>query len=240
MDGKLEGRIAQGGTNVSGVSGSASRSRGDRAPPRVLVFDDSFSALDLTTDARLRAALWAELPEVTKIVVAQRVSTITGADRIVVLEDDAWPDSARMTSCCARVPRIERSSNRSWGWKHERARRPSPMKTAPSSSSPSRPAELGDWNSVAPGKAAPSAQLPTPDRAASSLRVGVRPVSALGALGVVLAVLAPRVWGCDQHHLRGRGVARVGEAFPAAPRRRSSSRRCAHRVRPTSPTSSPR
>ncbi len=55
--------------------------------PDILVFDDSFSALDLTTDARLRQALWRELPHVTKIVVAQRVSTITDADRIVVLED---------------------------------------------------------------------------------------------------------------------------------------------------------
>jgi putative ABC transport system ATP-binding protein len=55
--------------------------------PDILVFDDSFSALDLTTDARLRQALWRELPGVTKIVVAQRVSTITDADRIVVLED---------------------------------------------------------------------------------------------------------------------------------------------------------
>src|SRR5699024_11741338 len=55
--------------------------------PDVLVFDDSFSALDLTTDARLRQALWRELPHVTKIVVAQRVSTITDADRILVLDD---------------------------------------------------------------------------------------------------------------------------------------------------------
>jgi ATP-binding cassette subfamily B multidrug efflux pump len=54
--------------------------------PQILVFDDSFSALDLTTDAHLRQALWRELPHVTKIVVAQRVSSITDADRIVVLE----------------------------------------------------------------------------------------------------------------------------------------------------------
>jgi ATP-binding cassette subfamily B protein len=53
----------------------------------VLLFDDSFSALDLATDARLRQALWRELPDVTKIVVAQRVSTVTGADQILVLED---------------------------------------------------------------------------------------------------------------------------------------------------------
>ncbi|WP_127472970.1 ABC transporter ATP-binding protein [Microbacterium sulfonylureivorans] len=88
MDGQLNARIAQGGTNVSG--GQRQRLAIARAivhQPDVLVFDDSFSALDLTTDARLRQALWRELPDVTKIVVAQRVSTITEADRIVVLED---------------------------------------------------------------------------------------------------------------------------------------------------------
>lgn len=83
----LESRITQGGTNVSG--GQRQRLAIARAivrQPQVLVFDDSFSALDLTTDARLRQALWRELPHVTKIVVAQRVSSITDADRIVVLE----------------------------------------------------------------------------------------------------------------------------------------------------------
>jgi len=88
MDGQLGARIAQGGTNVSG--GQRQRLAIARAivhQPDILLFDDSFSALDLTTDARLRQALWRELPHVTKIVVAQRVSTITDADRIVVLED---------------------------------------------------------------------------------------------------------------------------------------------------------
>ncbi|MDR2997561.1 MAG: ABC transporter ATP-binding protein/permease [Microbacterium sp.] len=83
----LESHIAQGGTNVSG--GQRQRLAIARAivhQPRILVFDDSFSALDLTTDARLRQALWRELPDVTKVVVAQRVSTITDADRIVVLD----------------------------------------------------------------------------------------------------------------------------------------------------------
>ncbi|EZP26796.1 ATP-binding cassette, subfamily B, bacterial [Microbacterium oleivorans] len=87
MDGGLDARISQGGTNVSG--GQRQRLSIARAivhRPNVLVFDDSFSALDLSTDARLRQALWRELPEVTKIVVAQRVSTITDADRIVVLD----------------------------------------------------------------------------------------------------------------------------------------------------------
>jgi ATP-binding cassette subfamily B protein len=84
----LDSRIAQGGTNVSG--GQRQRLSIARAivhNPDILVFDDSFSALDLTTDARLRQALWRELPHVTKIMVAQRVSTITDADRIVVLDD---------------------------------------------------------------------------------------------------------------------------------------------------------
>ncbi len=88
MDGQLEARISQGGTNVSG--GQRQRLAIARAvvhQPDILVFDDSFSALDLTTDARLRQALWRELPEVTKIVVAQRISTVTEADRIVVLDD---------------------------------------------------------------------------------------------------------------------------------------------------------
>ncbi|MEV8249617.1 ABC transporter ATP-binding protein [Microbacterium sp. NPDC076768] len=83
----LESRISQGGTNVSG--GQRQRLAIARAivhQPHILVFDDSFSALDLTTDARLRQALWRELPHVTKIVVAQRVSTITDANRIVVLD----------------------------------------------------------------------------------------------------------------------------------------------------------
>jgi len=87
MSGGLEATIAQGGTNVSG--GQRQRLAIARAivhRPDLFVFDDSFSALDLRTDARLRQALWERLPEVTKIVVAQRISTVTGADRIVVLD----------------------------------------------------------------------------------------------------------------------------------------------------------
>ncbi|WP_125106882.1 ABC transporter ATP-binding protein [Gulosibacter massiliensis] len=87
IPGQLEASIAQGGTNVSG--GQRQRLSIARAlirKPKLLVFDDSFSALDLTTDARLREALWQELPQTTKFVVAQRVSTITDADRIIVLD----------------------------------------------------------------------------------------------------------------------------------------------------------
>ncbi|MEZ5187490.1 MAG: ABC transporter ATP-binding protein [Microbacterium sp.] len=88
MDGGLDARIAQGGTNVSGGQRQRlSIARAITHRPEILVFDDSFSALDVATDARLRQALWRELPEVTKIVVAQRISTVVDADRIIVLDD---------------------------------------------------------------------------------------------------------------------------------------------------------
>jgi ATP-binding cassette subfamily B protein len=85
---QLEAPISQGGTNVSG--GQRQRLAIARAlakKPDIYVFDDSFSALDFRTDARLRAALARELTNATVIIVAQRVGTILHADRIVVLED---------------------------------------------------------------------------------------------------------------------------------------------------------
>jgi ATP-binding cassette subfamily B protein len=88
MDGGLEASIAQGGTNVSG--GQRQRLAIARAivkRPDVYLFDDSFSALDLATDARLRQALRPVTAYATVIVVAQRVSTIIDADHIVVLDD---------------------------------------------------------------------------------------------------------------------------------------------------------
>jgi ATP-binding cassette subfamily B protein len=84
----LDTSIAQGGASVSG--GQRQRLAIARAlvrAPDVYVFDDSFSALDFRTDARLRAALGRELGGATVIIVAQRVGTIMHADRIVVLED---------------------------------------------------------------------------------------------------------------------------------------------------------
>ena len=86
----LDSRIAQGGTNVSG--GQRQRLAIARAlvrRPSIYLFDDSFSALDLATDARLRAALAPEVADAVTLVVAQRVSTIMRADRIVVLDDGA-------------------------------------------------------------------------------------------------------------------------------------------------------
>jgi len=88
MPGGLQARIEQGGTNVSG--GQRQRLSIARAlirRPDIYVFDDSFSALDLTTDARLRAALVPYTRESAVIIVAQRVSTISTADSIIVLED---------------------------------------------------------------------------------------------------------------------------------------------------------
>ena len=87
-DGQLDAPIAQGGTNVSG--GQRQRLAIARAlvkKPKVYVFDDSFSALDVATDARLRAALKPETADAAVLVVAQRVSTIVEADEILVLED---------------------------------------------------------------------------------------------------------------------------------------------------------
>ena len=84
----LEAPIAQGGTNVSG--GQRQRLAIARAlirRPEVYLFDDSFSALDVATDARLRHALDAVTADATVIIVAQRVATIMDADQIVVLED---------------------------------------------------------------------------------------------------------------------------------------------------------
>ena len=86
----LEAPIAQGGTNVSG--GQRQRLAIARAlvkKSEIYVFDDSFSALDTATDARLRRALAKAEKAATKIIVAQRVSTIVDADQILVLEDGA-------------------------------------------------------------------------------------------------------------------------------------------------------
>jgi len=88
MDDGFDALIAQGGTNVSG--GQKQRLSIARAlvrKPEIYIFDDSFSALDYTTDANLRAALRQETGDATVLIVAQRVSTIMDADQIVVLDE---------------------------------------------------------------------------------------------------------------------------------------------------------
>ncbi|MEV0734814.1 ABC transporter ATP-binding protein [Streptomyces sp. NPDC050549] len=88
LENGLDSPIAQGGTNVSG--GQRQRLAIARTlvqRPEIYLFDDSFSALDYATDAALRAALAHETAEATVVIVAQRVSTIRDADRIVVLDE---------------------------------------------------------------------------------------------------------------------------------------------------------
>jgi ATP-binding cassette subfamily B protein len=90
MPGGLEAAVAQGGTSVSG--GQRQRLSIARAlvrKPEIYLFDDSFSALDLGTDARLRAALRPHTAKAAVVIVSQRVSTIADADQIIVLENGA-------------------------------------------------------------------------------------------------------------------------------------------------------
>ncbi|WP_157545435.1 ABC transporter ATP-binding protein [Microtetraspora fusca] len=104
MPGGLDEPISQGGTNVSG--GQRQRLAIARTlvhRPEIFLFDDSFSALDYATDARLRAALAEEITDATIVIVAQRVNTIRDADRILVLDDGRVVGSGRhaelMTTC---------------------------------------------------------------------------------------------------------------------------------------------
>ena len=101
---KLLARVAQGGTNFSG--GQRQRLSIARAlvkKPQILIFDDAFSALDYTTDAKLRLALHEAVGHATVIVVAQRVSTILTADQIIVLDEGkivgTGTHSELMSSC---------------------------------------------------------------------------------------------------------------------------------------------
>ena len=88
MPGGIHAPIAEGGTNVSGGQKQRlSIARALARRPEILVFDDSFSALDYRTDAKLRAGLARELKDVTKLIVAQRIGTIRNADKIIVLDE---------------------------------------------------------------------------------------------------------------------------------------------------------
>ncbi len=88
MNDKYESSISQGGTNVSG--GQRQRlciARALAIKPEIIVFDDSFSALDFKTDLAVRQNIKNKMPEATKVIVAQRIGTIMDADEIIVLED---------------------------------------------------------------------------------------------------------------------------------------------------------
>ena len=101
----LNSPISQGGTNVSG--GQRQRISIARAlvrKPEIYIFDDSFSALDVATDAALRAALAPEIGDAAVIIVAQRVSTIRNADQIIVLEDGRIMDIGTHAELLDRCP----------------------------------------------------------------------------------------------------------------------------------------
>ncbi|MEN2256884.1 ABC transporter ATP-binding protein [Paraclostridium benzoelyticum] len=84
---KFESEISQGGTNVSGGQKQRlSIARAIAKNPEIYIFDDSFSALDLKTDAALRKSLKEETGDSTVLIVAQRISTILNADQIIVLD----------------------------------------------------------------------------------------------------------------------------------------------------------
>ncbi|MEH1014091.1 ABC transporter ATP-binding protein [Micromonospora sp. CPCC 206060] len=105
MPGGLDAPIAQGGTNISG--GQRQRLAIARAlvrRPEIYLFDDSFSALDLGTDARLRAALREVTADAAVVIVAQRVSTIIDADQIIVLEDGTVVGRGRHDELLATCP----------------------------------------------------------------------------------------------------------------------------------------
>ena len=88
MPGKYNTYIEQGGSNVSG--GQKQRlciARALLKKPKVLILDDSTSAVDTATDAKIRKAFATEIPGTTKIIIAQRISSVQNADRIVVLDD---------------------------------------------------------------------------------------------------------------------------------------------------------
>ena len=105
MPGKLDAPIAQGGTNVSG--GQRQRLSIARAllrKPSIYLFDDSFSALDLATEARLRAALRPHITGATVVMVAQRVASIVDADQIIVLDGGTIVGRGRHTELIETCP----------------------------------------------------------------------------------------------------------------------------------------
>ena len=105
MSDGLSSAINQGGTNVSGGQRQRlSIARALVAKPDIYLFDDSFSALDLATEARLRAAIEPLTRRAAVLVVAQRVSTIEHADQILVLEDGALVGKGRHDELLATCP----------------------------------------------------------------------------------------------------------------------------------------
>lgn len=104
----LDSPITQGGTNVSGGQRQRlSIARALVANPQIFVFDDSFSALDLATEARLRSALGPRIKDASVLIVSQRVSTIARADEILVLDDGAVVGRGTHDELLATCPTYE-------------------------------------------------------------------------------------------------------------------------------------
>ena len=95
--------IEQGGTNVSG--GQKQRlciARALLKKPRILILDDSTSAVDTATDSKIRAALAKTIPGTTKLIIAQRISSVMDADRIIVMNDGKWT-ALTLTKICLKI-----------------------------------------------------------------------------------------------------------------------------------------
>lgn len=112
---KYDSGIAQGGTNVSGGQKQRlSIARAIAKNPNVYIFDDSFSALDMKTDAALRKALESKTKESSVIIVAQRISTILHADQILVLDEGKIVGKVLMKNYYGIVKYISRLHSHSY------------------------------------------------------------------------------------------------------------------------------
>lgn len=101
--------IEQGGNNVSG--GQKQRlciARALLKKPKILILDDSTSAVDTATDAKIRRAFREEIPDTTKLIIAQRVSSVQDADRIIVMDEERFMDSEHMMNCLRQMRFIAR------------------------------------------------------------------------------------------------------------------------------------
>ena len=211
LPGGLEAPVTQGGTNLSG--GQRQRLAIARAlvrRPRVYLFDDSFSALDLATDARLRAALRPWTRDAAVVVVAQRVSTIADADQIVVLDDGRVAGLGTHAELLAGCPPYQEIVESQHAVEHvagcgdERMSRPAPVtdRAAEPPARPTGPAGPGFGRGPMAAMGMPAAKAmsfgPSARRLLGRLapeRVMLTGVVLLAVTSVSLSVAGPRILG---------------------------------------------